>query len=125
MASGRSSVGWFWRDFRLSAIFVWAAFGVSLMLYFNVPKSIMAQHNSKIIAQPDNDTLYTGSIIVVPSHGNLCWQRMFDNRTGNIWDNGYPNCDEVVSQLIEQRHSKAISSIRLHAISDAFRSAGK
>jgi hypothetical protein len=44
-----------------------------------------------------DDYLTTGSILFVPLQGNICRQRLIDNRTWLMRDKGYVICDEAVS----------------------------
>jgi hypothetical protein len=44
-----------------------------------------------------DDDLTTGSILFVPNEGNICRQRLIDNRTWTIRDGGYVTCNEAVS----------------------------
>src|SRR5687767_2727063 len=51
---------------------------------------------------PDNnadsdDELRTGSILIVPPQGNVCRQKLIDNATWQIRDNGFVLCDDAVS----------------------------
>ena len=48
-------------------------------------------------------------------HGEHCWQRMIDNRTGKMWDKGYVNCYEAVSPL-EKDQRVGMSAARINAI---------
>jgi hypothetical protein len=41
--------------------------------------------------------LKTGSILFVPHQGNICRERLIDNKTWFIFDKGYVVCDEAVS----------------------------
>jgi len=67
-------------------------------------------------------TRYTGSIMVDPPHGELCWERIFDNRTGRMWDNGYVKCDTQPAQLTDARNAPAIlNAWRIQEVGKAFR----
>jgi hypothetical protein len=117
---------WFWREVRSGfALLVWAAFAISLVTYFygTVPilQSQQVSSRPKNIRHTDDDVLFTGSIVFLPARGDQCWQRMIDNRTGAMWDKGYVNCYDAVSQLIEQKQNGLKNSDRMHAISHAFR----
>src|SRR4029079_3923300 len=59
-----------------------------------------------------------GSIILVSPQGDRCLKRMFDNRTGKVWDVGQVNCYEAISDL----DNKQATSERSRVISKAFRS---
>jgi hypothetical protein len=125
----RPSARWLYRDLRLSyVLLVWVAFGFSLFIY--VKDSAPAPHGAAILPRgsatmppTDDDMLSTASIILVPARGERCWQRILDNRTGRMWDNGYVNCYDAVSQAHGQKRTAA-SSVRLTAISNAFRHDG-
>lgn len=57
-----------------------------------------AQSSSTIAGtRKGDDDLTTGSILFVPSTGNVCRQRLIDNRSWLIRDGGYVKCDEAVS----------------------------
>jgi hypothetical protein len=58
---------------------------------------------------------------MVPPRGERCWQMMLDNRTGEMWETGYVSCLAVVGQFAAGRRSGALSSIRIHSISNVFR----
>ncbi len=47
--------------------------------------------------QSGDDYLTTGSILFVPHQGNVCRQRLIDNKTWLMRDKGYVICDEAVS----------------------------
>lgn len=47
--------------------------------------------------QSGDDYLTTGSILFVPHQGNICRQRLIDNKTWLMRDKGYVICDEAVS----------------------------
>jgi hypothetical protein len=126
MALAKSRGHWFWREVRPSLAFlVWTAFAISLVTYFYGPVAIL--QTQQVSPHPtnarhtDDDVLFTGSIVFLPARGDQCWQRMIDNRTGAMWDKGYVNCYDAVSQLKEQKQNGLKSSDRMHVISHAFR----
>ena len=45
---------------------------------------------------------------------------MLDNRTGNMWDKGYVNCNDFVSELLENKQRGNLSNERMESISKAF-----
>ena len=47
--------------------------------------------------QSGDDYLSNGSILFAPQAGNLCRQRLIDNKTWMMRDKGYVTCDEAVS----------------------------
>ena len=75
MAS-RAPVRWFWRDMRLVfVLLVWAAFGIGLLAYLDSSISFSLHRPAPAPPQAVADAeLYTGSIVVVPSRGDRCWQ---------------------------------------------------
>jgi hypothetical protein len=121
MAS-RVPVRWFWRDMRLVfVLLVWAAFGTGLFAYFDGSINLTINLRPPAPAQAvSDDALYTGSIVVVPTRGDRCWQMMLDNRTGRMWESGYMDCDTVVEALTDSNRTGA-SAVRLNAIGSAFR----
>ncbi len=122
MAS-RASARYLWRDMRLVyALLAWVALAIGLFIYFDNSITFQAAAPAKPQAQAGNDdTLYTGSIIVVPRAGDDCWKMMLDNRTGRMWENGYVDCDAVVGVLAESKQDGAARAGRLHAIGASFR----
>ena len=44
---------------------------------------------------PSEEEIYTGSILYVPSEGTICRQLLFDNRTGQLRDNGLVDCEQA------------------------------
>jgi|SRR6185437_3282948 len=120
MRSRKKPRRWFWRDVPFFyPVLVWIAFGAALLFYVSDWPLVPQQEAEKKPAIVDGE-IYTGSIIVVPAGGDLCWQRMFDNRTGKQWDKGYVNCYEAVSDL-NNKKSGSINSMRIKEISKTFR----
>jgi hypothetical protein len=115
---------WFLRDIpRTYVLFVWLAFGLAAFLYAYDwhPSGWSALRKQEVAAKPQrrDAEYYTGSIVIVPTSGDHCWQRMIDNRTGKMWDKGYVNCDDAVSPL-EKDQRAGMSSLRMNAIGKAF-----
>ena len=52
---------------------------------------------------PGDDDLTTGSIIFVPIFGNECRQRLIDNATWQIRDNGVVDCNTALAQTTHGR----------------------
>jgi hypothetical protein len=125
---GSSHQRWFLRDVpRTNLLLVWLAFGAAVLVYsIDWHPSGWSALKEKAAAKPpsrNEATLYTGSIIIVPTTGDRCWRRVLDNRTGKMWDQGYVSCDEVVSPP-EKDHSVGMSSLRMNAIGKAFNHRG-
>lgn len=127
MATRASSRRWLLRDIpRSYVVFVWLAFGLSLLYFFSdwspVRREAAVQpQNVNNANATNNDKRYAGSIIVVPERGDRCLERGIDNRTGKMWDKGFVNCDEVAKKLSEEKQRSSLSDVRMHAIGKAFR----
>jgi hypothetical protein len=123
MRRRKSSAHWLWRDLRLSYLLLfWGAVSFGLIVYF-APAATLPR-NATLPPPSDDDRLITAStasIILVPPRGERCWQRILDNRTGRMWDRGYVNCYQAITQPAEPKPGMAVSSVRLNAISNAFR----
>jgi hypothetical protein len=119
---------WFTRDIpRTYLLLVWLAFGLVVLIYSNDwhPGGWSALRHETAATPPQRNIVdsYTGSIIIVPTRGDFCWQRMLDNRTGKMWDKGYVNCDEAVSRA-EKEARGGMSTARINAIGKAFNHGG-
>lgn len=118
---------WFLRDVpRTYILLVWLAFGLAAFLYANDwhPSGWSAlQQEATVKPQRRDAEYYTGSIIIVPMGGEKCWQRIIDNRTGKMWDKGYVNCYEAITQN-EKDQRVGMSSLRMNAIGKAFNHGG-
>jgi hypothetical protein len=110
-----------YRDFyrallaALLLIFVFAASFYDGTLW---PTFRSAQDRS-YTGDPFDHALRTGSLLIVPPSGNHCKQRLIDNVTWIIRDNGFVDCDELVTRSIAQPARE--TSSRLDAIRDGFR----
>lgn len=121
----RSRRAWLWRETPLVwMICLWGMAGVSvigLLTDWFIPT-----HVKVVAADPaptpavHDDVMYTGSIIFVPSRGDLCWQRHLDNRTGWMRDVGYRPCEKVVSYLSEHTDQANYRANRFKGISAGF-----
>jgi len=115
---------WFLRDARRTyLLLVWLAFGLAILIYSNDwhPSgwSVFKQETAAPKPQRSDAETYTGAIVIVPTRGDYCWQRMLDNRTGKMWDKGYVNCDEAISRA-EKEQRGGMSTLRMNAIGKAF-----
>ena len=137
MASYVPSRHWRLRDVPLAVVLlVWAAFAASVLFYFSdrppfrhevAMTSQKSRMNSPMpisSREIDDDSLYSGSILVVPERGERCWEFGLDNRTGKMWDKGYVNCYEAVSRPGAEKTSAGMSAERLRAISKTFHLGG-
>jgi len=117
---------------RAFMLLVWAGFAVALLLsalgWSPLRANLMFRHHAKaplVAPVPGGDELYTGSIYFVPSIGDYCWQRMLDNRNGDMWDIGYIDCEAVLEpQKPEPSPRRTMSGERMLAISRALRHGG-
>jgi hypothetical protein len=114
---------WVLRDIpRTYVLLVWLAFGAAILIYSNDwhPSGWTALRREADIKPPAPTIAeqYTGSIIIVPTRGDNCWQMMLDNRTGKMWEKGFVNCYEAVHPERDQR--SGMSSLRINAIGKAF-----
>jgi len=124
MASHELRRGWLLRDLPYTYVaFVWVAFALSILIYFidwsPVRRETAVRPQLNSVNNDNNDKLYTGSIIIVPTRGDLCWERRLDNRNGKMWDKGYVSCYKVASQLAKNNPPKGIGAMRLRAIGKA------
>ena len=115
---------WMLRDIpRTYVLLTWLAFGAALLIYSNDwhPSGWTALRQEATAPKPPVSATeqYTGSIIIVPTHGEDCRQMMLDNRTGKMWDKGVVNCYEAVSRS-EKDQRGGMSSLRINAIGKAF-----
>lgn len=70
-------------------------------------------------AEPGDDDLKTGSILLVPTYGNVCEHRLIDNATWRIRGNGTVACDNAVSWNSGQPE-RFTSETRIDAIRHGF-----
>ncbi|HMF20946.1 MAG TPA: hypothetical protein VKG24_02300 [Pseudolabrys sp.] len=123
-ARARARRRWFMSDIpRTYLLLVWLAFGLVVFIYSNDwhPSGWSALRHEATVQPPQRPQTesYSGAIIIVPTRGDYCWQRMLDNRTGQMWDKGYVNCDEAVSRAEKEARS-GMSTLRINAIGKAF-----
>ena len=105
MAARISNRRWLLRDIpRLGVLSIWALISFGILLYcFDLPafQRVATSGSQPRMAagahtDPGNDQRrYTGSILFVPTRGDLCSQWIIDNRNGKMWDNGQVNCKQA------------------------------
>jgi hypothetical protein len=129
MVSRVSSRRWLLRDIpRTGVVLVWAAFVVSILIYFIDWSPV--RHETAVRPQLNNansgndEQRYTGSIIL-PTRGERCWEGMFDNRTGRMIDLGNVNCDKAALHLAEIYSREGMDVMRLRAVGKAFQHESK
>ena len=99
-----------------------AAVGVSLLMFLALYSS-PARRGSAVSPQlhdVNTDERYAGSIMVDPPRGDMCRERIFDNRTGNMWDNGYVKCRDLYAPP-KKHHPSGMDASRLRDVGKAFR----
>jgi len=114
---------------RAFMLLVWAGFAAALLLSalgwsplraslaFKLPVKTAA-----VAPLPESGEVYTGSIYFVPPAGIYCWERMLDNRNGDMWDKGYVDCKGVLEpQPPVKDPNGGMSGERMRAISRALR----
>jgi hypothetical protein len=120
---------WLSRDTtRILVLLVWALFVVAIVInVFDVPlwratSLQMPKGEAAGAAAPvfNREARYKGSIFFMPDFGDICWERMLDNRTGRMWDKGYVSCDSTVSELVDNKKRGAMPAERMESISKAF-----
>ncbi len=81
-----------------------------------------------LVPIPNSTEAYTGSIYFVPSRGDSCWERMLDNRTGDMWDKGYVDCAQAAPPRqpvsVPRNPMAGMGGERLLAIGKALRHEG-
>jgi hypothetical protein len=110
------------RDIAQSfVVFGWAVAMAGVLIYFvdwsAVRREAAARppsHSGK-----SDDLLYTGAIFV-PTRGALCWEGMFDNRTGRMTDKGFVNCGNGTSHRAGNDPPQGMDAVRLRTIGKAF-----
>ena len=106
---------WFLRDVpRTYVLFVWLGFALAAFLYaydwHPSGWSALRQQEAAVKPQRRDTEYYTGSIVIVPAGGDLCWQRIIDNRTGQ-------NVGQGLCQLLRGRRPAGKGSARRYEFS--------
>jgi hypothetical protein len=65
--------------------------------------------------------LGAGSMLVVPPNGNLCRERIIDNRTWRIRNNGWVDCEAALAKSANSGADLRSPGSRLDLIRDGFR----
>ena len=77
-----------------------------------------------VAANPNDDEIYTGSILFMPDSGVRCRQLLFNNQSGLFTDNGTVDCDRAAYRgmtAVSETSAKYWPVARVQVISDAFR----
>jgi hypothetical protein len=98
-----------------------AAAMAGIFIYFvdwsAVRRDATARPQSTAGKNDNGDQLYTGAILV-PTRGALCWEGLFDNRTGRMTDKGDVNCAEA--SHAGKNPPQGMDAVRLRTIGKAF-----
>jgi hypothetical protein len=88
---------------------------------FGTNEYVKVQRRAEAAAQAPSPTeINTGSILIMPDQGDACRQIIFDNRTGQLNDNGVVDCQRAAYQGTDGT-PKRLSSARVRVIASGFR----
>ena len=97
MASAASLRKWFFRDFRRISVLI-AFFVITiplLIFYFEWSPPRPASNARSTKTDKKSQRIYDGLIFIPTDRPNICWELIFDNRTGELRDNGYTKCESI------------------------------
>ena len=119
MKPGAPANQWLFQDLPIFRVTVtWIVCGIVIWICWPDSLSLKlpdALHRSRPRMQgvsQSAEPLYVGSIIFVPAHGDRCWKRLIDNRTGLMWDDGIVKCDAVAPPPPEEPRGMGIQRLR-------------
>jgi hypothetical protein len=110
-------------DSGLRHVLIIVGIGVTLALGALGAEGYMIAKHSKAAAaaaKPNDDEIYTGSILYMPDTSNVCHQWLFDNHNGQFRDIGYVDCERAFYQGGPDS-PKQWSAARVRVISTGFR----
>lgn len=107
-----------WNNVR-QVFFVLLALGTTLGLGALATDEYVAVSKRHAAAIANGDEIYTGSILYMPNTSDVCHQWLFDNRTGDLTDNGLVDCVRAAYRGFEP--PKRWSAARAQVISSGFR----
>jgi hypothetical protein len=117
-----TTTSWQGREVRW-ALAACAGFAVALALvaYFSGSWSTAGTNGPPVVKSADarpmtREDLGTGPILFMAPNGNTCRQRLIDNTTGQIRDNGTVDCEAA----LEQSSGRRLSGTRVDIIRDGF-----
>jgi len=85
-------------------------------------KDVVVRTAPKVL---NDESRYNGSILVDAPRGDLCLERVFDNRTAKMWDRGYVKCDSEPAPLPGTSTRPGNMDVyRLNEVGRAFRHEG-
>jgi hypothetical protein len=131
MATHKTYSRWILRDVRrIGALFVGAAVVFGILVYVSdaspIQRWVKAFSPSPAVKKAQTDPaseqrLYTGSILFVPTRGNLCEEWLLDNRNGQMWENGKVTCPGVNASNTQTTQTEGTSVSRMKAIGKFFK----
>ena len=117
MASAASLRKWLFRDFRRVSALIFIIAVPLLISYFEWSPPHPASAGRSTKNNNENKRNYDGLIFIPTDRPNICWELIFDNRTGELRDNGYVKCESIAA--INETNS--FERMRLHEVGRAFR----
>lgn len=79
---------------------------------FTFDFSAAFRHQAESPLQVTKNDLQTGSILLEPPDGKLCHQRLIDNDTWRIRDNGVVDCAKAAAKNTQSWHQERTNAIR-------------
>jgi hypothetical protein len=107
--SAETRAGWLRREDR-QILFVWLFFVLVLGLSALIGSGLAGALRPAPAPQATgsrpatDDALYAGSILFVARDGENCRQRVFDNQTGQLRDNGVVACEAMTPNNLPGRY---------------------
>jgi hypothetical protein len=111
----------FLRDLTRAYVLLVSAAATAFLLVFLSYYFSPVPHPALQPNEAETATRYTGSIMTDEPRGDLCWERVFDNRTGRMWDIGYVKCDTQPAELTDPNHRTVLNMWRVQEVGKAFR----
>jgi hypothetical protein len=119
--SGRSRSRWFGGDgWRALAAFLCLALLLAFGAYMSDWSPLTARSQPAQQARGGDNSPSTGSVVFMPLSGDQCRQRVIDNATWRITDNGTAECHAVLLPPTRTRAGQPPTG-RFDAFQDAFK----
>jgi hypothetical protein len=109
-----------WERARQMAVLALIGSVLAVALFATGEFEFVRSLGTPALAPPNDDEVYTGSILYLPDRGQMCRQLLFDNRTGRVQDNGLVDCEQASYRGMNEA-SKEWSTSRAQVISESFR----
>ena len=110
---------WLSRDDR-RVLIVWSLFAAMLALCALIGSLSDGLRPKRAPPRVGDDAVHTGSILFVPADGERCWQRLLDNQTGRLRDNGFVSCEAASVRSLISSSGRYSTAGRLDAIRKGF-----